>query len=263
MKKLIIPATVSLALFSFTSNASSIDGPGFFAGTEVQVSTTDDTFNNENLVASGVGINLGYYFNRYVGLGASYSINDDLVFNESFEHYDFMVLGRLPVSDKFSVLFGGGTAVYNNETLPKGKIGLSYQVNDNFSWDAGYSFYGEPDDWEEPIQSFNFGFTYYFGQEKQVKVLPLPAPVEPKPTPKPQPIPQPVIEKKPVCKTMLVNDTYEVKPGEWLRKIAYNHNMSWGYFKKENSEFISGLKSINIIQPGDVIKINLSKEICK
>lgn len=255
-------SVVSLMLFSSPVFAAN-DDSGFFVGAEGQFVTTDDKVNDENLTSSGIGLNVGYYFNHYIGLEAGYGVTDDLIYDDSFEHYDFLVLGRLPLSDKFNVQLGGGTAVYNNEALSKGKIGLSYQISRQFSWNAGYSFYGKPDDWDEHIESFDMGFTYYFGQKESVqpRVAVVPTQVNPIETSKLQP--KPVVKKKTVCQTQLVTELYRVKAGEWLRKIAGDHDMSWSYFLKVNEEFMHHTLNIDLIHPGELLEINLSKELCE
>lgn len=264
MKNLIF-SVIGLILFSSSVLAAS-DGRGFFIGTEVQLVTTDDKVNDENLTSSGVGLNLGYYFNQYVGLEASYAISDDLINDDSFEHYDFSLLGRLPLTDSFSVIIGGGTAIYQDSALAKGQIGLSYQVTDNFYWDAGYTFYGKSNGWEDHVESFDVGFTYRFGQNVKSdlqEVAIVQSPVQPIEKQKPVPQPKPVVKKEPVCQTQLVTESYRVKKGEWLRKIADDHDMTWSYFQKVNVDFMRNTPNINIIQPGDVLKINLTKEVCK
>lgn len=255
---LVVLSSITHSSFAYMNN----NEDGFFIGTELQLLTTDNNTDNDNddATAVGGGVNVGYFFNPYIGLETSYSNSSDLLPDHRFEHYDVSILGNIPLSDVFSFYIGAGAANYDDQVLAKGQVGLSYRFSSNISWQAGYTYYSEPDNWNDNVQSFDIGVTYHFSQggaeKKIIKSEPMLAT-----------LPVLVSEPKKIvtqiqCREVISTENYVVKTNDWLLKIAREHYMSAEDFYNLNTAFVKKLSNINIIQPGDIVNINISKRLC-
>ena len=239
------------------------DDTGFFIGSDLQLLTTDDSSHDEddNLTATGLSLTAGYKFNHYIGVETSYSVSDDFINDDGFNHVDASLMGYLPLSDVFDLYLGVGAAVYNSHVLGKAKVGISYQFNDNFSWLAGYTFYSEPHDWDSSVNTFDIGFRYRFSQSNvETQNVSITRPVE---TLIPEPIKQVEPVYKPECYKKTIVDSYVIKKGDWLFKIAKKFNLDSDKFFNLNSHYINSLKDINVIQPGDVVEVVKLTNVCK
>lgn len=236
---------------------------GTFSATQEKNSIDD----NDSLDEFGFGVQAGYFFLPYLGLEASYGLDGGLFNGENYEHTDLMLLTRYPLSDYAEIYLGGGASLMLNDDVETdngsnvdavGAIGVRYHVSQNWAIDLGYKFYNDPGAWESSVSTFNLGFKYYFGSVEAPKpVVEQTAFVEPEPEPV-----EPVVEEK-VCQTKLLPSDYMVMPGDFLIKIAVNHDMSLEELIALNQSSVNQLNDINVIMPGMKLKVMEEQEVCE
>lgn len=270
MSRIVNMLIVLTTLISFCVIA---DDTGFFIGSDFQFLTIDDSHNNDD-TTTGLNFTLGYKFNPNVGIETGYTVTDKFVNDANFNHVDLDLVGYLPLSDVFSMYLGAGIAAYDSKASGKAKVGISYQLNENFSWLAGYTFYSKYDDWNASVNTFDIGFRYQFPQPKLTSNLDRNVHLASKLDNGQSNGKAVMFENKklpPKVNELVCSKSkskskskikYTVKQDDWLIKISRRFNMDTVDFFQLNNSYISKLKDINRIEPGDIVWVYGIKDVC-
>lgn len=189
-----------------------------------------------------VGYRLRDYLLLEAGL-AHYNLSDST--REDFTPMVIRFKTMIPVSDYASLYIGGGAA-YDGESSPLLTGGVHYRIDHNWYMDIGYQGIFNIESVDSDLYSFNVSFVYQFSSKEKVVPIVEAAPIVP------------VVKEKEVSKVVETvdvcvkkSDTYKVKEGDYLVRIANRHHMTLEFFLKINAQFDH--RNIDLIYPGEII----------
>jgi LysM repeat protein len=192
-----------------------------------------------------VGYRLRDYLLLEAGL-AHYNLSDSIT--ENFTPMVIRFKTMIPVSDYASLYIGGGAA-YDGESSPLLTGGVNYRIDRNWYMDVGYQGIFNIESVDSDLYSFNISFVYQFSSKEKMVPIVEAAPIVPKI--KEQEVSK-IVETVDAC--VKKSDTYKVKEGDYLVRIANRHNMTLEYFLKINVQFDH--RNIDLIYPGEIITYN-------
>ncbi|MEZ9291693.1 LysM peptidoglycan-binding domain-containing protein [Vibrio lentus] len=257
------PATLYAQSDLTQSNTTFTEYSPFQISAGLTASVFDDTKRDSE--SFGYKAMLGYRADDNVLLEfgyADFTLTDDSVADLSPALFELSLLH--PLSDYASLYLGGGGAFNDDIRSLTAKLGLLYQINRNWYADVGYQGIFDVEPYNDDLYSFNFMVGYRFSHESQksrnvtlrptapptpvVDVIKTEPPVSVAPIVAPPPKMFVEIEGREVCDIQ-----YEVQPGDYLHKIAGNHQMSLAELLALNPKF--GHRNIDLIYPGEVMTI--------
>ncbi|MHA2767037.1 LysM peptidoglycan-binding domain-containing protein [Vibrio harveyi] len=166
---------------------------------------------------------------------------------------DLSLLGYLPISRRYKLYGGLGAMMENNDWSSVSQIGIRYNLDKHWSIDLGYKFIFTQDP-EYKLQSLGLSARYRLPSTNRVQKYPTYDDMNATSTTQ---ISHEVVsppEKKTVPRADCKPKPYHVTFGDWLYKIANEHQITFAELKAVNNGF-KDLNNINIIYPGQVIKV--------
>ncbi|WP_454442861.1 outer membrane beta-barrel protein [Vibrio bathopelagicus] len=167
---------------------------------------------------------------------------------EKFNGTDISLLGTLPLSRHYNLYAGAGSLLEGGAWSPISQLGVEYEFNESLTMKFGYKFIFS-DEPEKDLQVLSVGMRYHFPAQNVAEPEPIIYDDISVSSTSEVTIYEPNIESQ-VCKTT----RYIVKQGDWLMKIARNHQISFEKLKQLNRSF-TDVKNIDLIYSGDVVLI--------
>ncbi|MFQ0976842.1 outer membrane beta-barrel protein [Vibrio campbellii] len=216
----------------------------------------------------GGQINVGYEFHPNWAIEAStgYYGNLDMVIPGDYRNTieeetrygsDISLLGALSLSQYYNLYGGLGAQVESGDISPIGQLGIQYEYSPSWSIKFGYKFLWASKS-EYNLQMLGLGLQYHFARpETDVEQEPSYDDISVIASTK---VPTSTPEKT-ATKTRCTTNTYIVKKGDWLIKIAYQHNLSFSELKAINNDFRE-IKDLNLIYPNQEVLVPSAGSIC-
>ena len=124
-----------------------------------------------NTVSPSININIGYDFNRYIGIYSGYNLIDSMTDNNSINIFSLGFKGNLPLYKRWSIFGKVGMSYLNGNTSSYNSsgslgFGFEYKVTNSISTQFGYDYYQNLELKKSSVglSKIYWGMTYRFGQ---------------------------------------------------------------------------------------------------